>query len=202
MSRGRGSGPKKSGRGGFSQKRQPHCQICRITGHYANVCPDRFNREIATATPVANIGEAFSASSIAFDPPISDWYLDTGASAHMTPTPAQLHSSTSYTGSDSVVVGNGALLPISHIGTCYLNNSIHLSEVLVVPGLTKNLLSVSKLTTDLPIDVVFTDNCFKIQHRENQHILAQGSRRDGLYVLDDTKSALVAARTPKASFEL
>ncbi|KAG6387833.1 hypothetical protein SASPL_153027 [Salvia splendens] len=100
MSGGRGSGPKKSGRGGFSQKRQPHSQICRTTGHYANVCPDRFNREIATTTPVANIVEAFSASNIASDPPISD------------------------------------------------------------------------------------------------------SRRDVLYVFDDTKSALVAARTPKASFEL
>ncbi|KAG6389173.1 hypothetical protein SASPL_150632 [Salvia splendens] len=202
MSHGRGSSPEKSGRGGFSQNHQPHSQICRITGHYANVCPDQFNREIATTTPVANIAKAFSVSSIASDLPISDWYLDTGASAHMTPTPAQLHSSTPYAGSDSVVVGNGALLPISHIGTCYLNNSIHLSKVLVVPGLTKNLLSVSKLTTYLPIDEVFTDNCFKIQHRENQHILAQGSRMDGLYLLDDTKSALVAARTPKASFEL
>ncbi|KAG6389172.1 hypothetical protein SASPL_150631 [Salvia splendens] len=119
MSRGRGSSPEKSGRGGFSQKRQLHCQICRTTGHYANVCPDRFNREIGTTTPVANIAEAFSASSIASDPPISDWYLDTGASAHMTP-----------------------------------------------------LIYVIR------------------------------SRMDGLYVLDDTKSALVAARTPKASFEL
>ncbi|KAG6402786.1 hypothetical protein SASPL_134999 [Salvia splendens] len=112
------------------------------TGHYANVCPNRFNREIATTTHVANIAKAFSASSIASDPPISNWYLDTGASGHMTPTPAQLHSSTSYTGSDSVV------------------------------------------------------------HRGNQHILAQGNRRDVLYVLDDTKSALVAVRKPKASFEL
>ncbi|KAG6423270.1 hypothetical protein SASPL_113661 [Salvia splendens] len=114
------------------------------------------SRDCYYHTGVANIAEAFSASSIASDPPISDWYLDTGASAHMTPTPAQLHSSTSYAGSDSVVVGNGPY---------------YLSLILAL-------------------------------HWENQHILAQGSRRDGLYVLDDTKSALVTARTPKASFEL
>ncbi|KAL1558930.1 hypothetical protein AAHA92_09335 [Salvia divinorum] len=111
-------------------------------GHYANVCPDRVNREIATATSVANIAEAFSTSSIASDPHVFDWNLDNGASLHITPTWTQLHSSTSYTCSDSII------------------------------------------------------------HRENWHILAQGSSKHGLYILDDTKSTLIAARTPNASFEL
>lgn len=62
---GRGSGP----------KRLPHCQICRINGHYANACPDRFSQSVAApATNIANIAEAFSACSIS-DSPASDWYL-------------------------------------------------------------------------------------------------------------------------------
>ncbi|KAL7116674.1 hypothetical protein ACP275_03G019000 [Erythranthe tilingii] len=44
----------------------------------------------------------------------SDWYLNTGASAHMTPTKSFLNQSTSYTGKDCVIAGNGASLPITH----------------------------------------------------------------------------------------
>ena len=50
--------------------------------------------------------------------------------------------------------------------------------------------------------MVFTDNSFTIQHRVTRNILARGSRRHGLYILDDLRLALVAARRPKASFEL
>uniref|UniRef100_A0A2N9HB18 Integrase catalytic domain-containing protein n=1 Tax=Fagus sylvatica TaxID=28930 RepID=A0A2N9HB18_FAGSY len=44
----------------------------------------------------------------------SDCYLDTGASAHMTSDHCNLDQSTSYTGKDCVIVGNGASLPITH----------------------------------------------------------------------------------------
>ena len=47
-------------------------------------------------------------------------------------------------GKDYVIVGNGASLPITHTGTLPPVPNIHFLDVLVVPHLTKNLLSISK----------------------------------------------------------
>ena len=66
----------------------------------------------------------------------------------MTPNFSHLDQASNYTGNDRVVVGNGVSLPITHIGTISPTSSLELLDVLVVPRLTKNLLSISKLTSD------------------------------------------------------
>ncbi|GJW68396.1 putative RNA-directed DNA polymerase, partial [Tanacetum coccineum] len=58
------------------------------------------------------------------------------------------------------------------------------SDVLVVPHLTKNLLSVSKLTKDNLVDVTFSDDVFIIQIRFSKTHLAQGRHKNGLYILE------------------
>lgn len=55
-----------------------------------------------------------------------------------------------YRGSDSVVIGDGSLLSITEIGDATVKQNeltLPLKDVLLVPNLTKNLLSVSQLTT-------------------------------------------------------
>ena len=84
--------------------------------------------------------------------------MDTGALAHMTPAHLTLDHSTSYMGKDCVIVGNGASLPITYTGRLSHSPNLQLLDVLVVPHLTKNLLSISKLTNDFPLSVTFTDN--------------------------------------------
>lgn len=74
-----------------------------------------------------------------------------------------LDSFKNYDGNGHVVVGNGNSLSISHIGSSKTSDHVHLSNVLVVPHLTKNLISVSKLTFDYPVDVLFYNNSFAIQ---------------------------------------
>ena len=76
----------------------------------------------------------------------------------MTPTHLTLDHSTSYMGKDCVIVGNGASLPITYTGKLSPSPNLQLLDVLVVPHLTKNLLSISKLTNDFPLSVTFTDN--------------------------------------------
>jgi hypothetical protein len=63
-----------------------------------------------------------------------------------------LDVSTVYTGNERVLVGNGQSLPISHKGSVsniVPQNSLVLSYVLVVPDITKNLISISQLTKQL-----------------------------------------------------
>ena len=56
-----------------------------------------------------------------------------------------------YTGTEQIRVGNGKSLPIKHLGTSHLftpHNSFCLNNVLHVPNISQNLLSVQKFTTD------------------------------------------------------
>ena len=79
----------------------------------------------------------------------------------MTPDLSHLDRASNYTGKDRVVVGNGASLPITHTGTISPTPSLELLDVLVVPRLTKNLLSISKLTSGFPpLAITFTNNFF------------------------------------------
>ena len=162
-------------RGKQQSRRSPRCQICREEGHYATNCKIRYTKSDA------NLVEALATCTISND--TADWYTDTGASAHMTPDVSQLDSIEPYTGKDRVIVGNGSSLPVTHMGSCSPTPTLQLKDVLVVPNLTKNLLSVSKLTNDFPLAVLFTDNKFIIQNLQTQKVVASGDRVDGLYVL-------------------
>lgn len=83
--RGRGRGGHSNGRG--RGRRTPRCQICRLEGHYADACPKRYG---SPTTPAANLVEAYNASGSRSQPSASNWFLDTGASAHMTPSTSSL----------------------------------------------------------------------------------------------------------------
>lgn len=81
---------------------------------------------------------------------------------------------------------------------------MHFQDVLVVPYLTKNLLSISKLTCDNPVDVLFSASLFLIQDRTTKQVIAQGKCDRGLYVLATSPKAYAffAGSKPHASFEL
>ncbi|KAJ9566476.1 hypothetical protein OSB04_002442 [Centaurea solstitialis] len=197
------------GRGGFSGgrsrgRRSPHCQLCRKDGHYANQCPDLASFASRTPSIDANLATAFHARChVADNSP--DWYVDSGATAHMTPSTSNLDSAKSYSGTDHVSFGNATSLPISHVGTSSFSKDLHLHDVLVVPHLTKNLLSISKLTNDHPVDILFSDSYFAIQNRLTKTILARGRVDRGLYILEHGQKALVARLSSnklKAYFEV
>lgn len=103
----------------------------------------------------------------------------------MTPSPTTpLDSSTPYPGKDKVTFGNGNMLHISHI-----DQSL---DVLVVTHLMKNLLSISKLTSIILVDVLFSKHDFAIQNRFTRATLAWGRLEHGIYILEQGKKAFVA----------
>ncbi|KAF3781464.1 Retrovirus-related Pol polyprotein from transposon TNT 1-94 [Nymphaea thermarum] len=80
-----------------------------------------------------------------------EWYVDSGAAAHVT----------GDAGQGSVVMGDGSHHTISHIGNARIsmgNSSIPLKNVLVVPSVKKNIISVSKLIDDTHSSVEFTSS--------------------------------------------
>lgn len=157
--RGRGRGSNYGGRG--RGKRPPHCQLCRTNGHYASSCPDLASFARKDTTPDETLAQAFHAQCHVTNRS-PDSYVDSGATSHKMPSTTHLDSSSPYTGHEQVIFGNGKVSPISHIGTSTLLSNLVLSDVLVVPNLTKNLLSISKLTQDSPVDVLFSNPFFTI----------------------------------------
>ena len=94
------------------------------------------------------------------------WYLDSGATNHVTNALGNISMNSEYQGNDQLAVGNGNKLFISHIGcsvlpTCDPYKHIALNNILYVPDITKNLISISKLLHDNEINVEFYKSvCF------------------------------------------
>ena len=85
-------------------------------------------------------------SSTSLSSPVthSTWFLDSGASNHMTSIAQNLHSTKPYMGHDSITMANGHQLPISGMGTLSMG-SFTLFDVYFVPNLAPNLISIGQL---------------------------------------------------------
>ncbi|GJT37422.1 putative RNA-directed DNA polymerase [Tanacetum coccineum] len=159
-SRGRGQSSRGGGHG--RGRRTPYCQLCRTDGHYASHCPKLASYATKAASLDANLANAFHAQCDLSDT-TPDWYVtDSGASTHMTSSPDILPNAYPHIGNQTVTFGNGQTLNVSHTGSNLFSNNIMLNDVLVVPHLTKNLLSISKLTSDNHVDVLFSQPYFTI----------------------------------------
>lgn len=120
----------------------------------------------------------------------SKWYPDSRATAHVTNTTQRLSHSQPYHGSDTVLVGDGNFLPITHVGAASfpsISGNLPLKDVLVCPAIAKSLLSVSKLTTDYPCSFKFDCNGVRIKDKHTKKLLTMGRNREGLYMLEDPK---------------
>ena len=133
----------------------------------------------------------------------STWHPDIGATNHMTGNAGNLHSLTSYTGNDGVMVGNGDSLLITHIGKATVgsrDSSIPLNDALLVPDIKKDLLSISKLTFDYPLKFEFDGPSFVIRDRITQRIVATGKKQKGLYIFDGGPPNRILDKDPTGLF--
>lgn len=140
--------------------------------------------------------------------------MDSGATNHITSNLNNLSFHTPYHGADKVTIDNGKKLPITHIDTSPLqtlpqsNFVLYVPNILHVPSMTKNLLSVSQLTRQHNVIAEFHSNVCFIKDKTSGLVLLQGRLKDGLYRLEpasnsasDSKSAysLECFSTPSMS---
>jgi hypothetical protein len=99
--------------------------------------------------------------------------MDTGATDHLTSDLDRLSVPERYHGKDQVQVANGAGLPISHIGHSIISGSnrpLVLKNVLHVPRISKQLLSIYKLVSQNDVFIEFHRHSFFCKgqgHEEN-----------------------------------
>jgi hypothetical protein len=99
-------------------------------------------------------------------PQASEWYLDTGASSHMSSNAGNLASLQPVSFSPPITVGNGTTLPVTHHASSAIATNrtpLSLNNVLVSPHLVKNLISVRSLTRDNNVSVEFDPFGFSIK---------------------------------------
>lgn len=112
-----------------------------------------------------------------------------------------------YSSNERVMVGNGQSLVISHIGSIsslVSTSSLLLSNVLVVPGIKKNIISISQLTKDNNCCVTFSSSSFTIQNRVTRVVLGVERCENALHVLDHRRHHAFVSTTssPRASIHL
>uniref|UniRef100_A0A2N9G2P8 Retrovirus-related Pol polyprotein from transposon TNT 1-94-like beta-barrel domain-containing protein n=1 Tax=Fagus sylvatica TaxID=28930 RepID=A0A2N9G2P8_FAGSY len=88
------------------------------------------------------------------------------------------------TGYDQVYVGNGQGLPVHHTGSTHLlypSSKFLMPNVLHVPSIQKNLLSVSQFTKDNNVSIDFHPSCFFVKDLTTGKVLLKGPLKHGLY---------------------
>jgi histone deacetylase 1/2 len=200
-----------AGARGFDQTQsqdrpRPTCQLCGKLGHVASRCYKRFkkdflgigndgrnngDRQAAAATHgghhAGNGGQNHGGHtpSYAIDP---GWYADSGATDHLTSELDKLTLKERYGGKDKIQTANGSGMQIHHVGQSTIHNSsrsLHLRDVLHVPSVTRNLLSVPRFTRDNNVFFEFHPWYFFVKDRATREILLRGGVHGGLYRVDD-----------------
>ena len=116
------------------------CQFCEKRGHTARQCNAAKKLFFTASAPTAN--PTTTSNNMA-----SNWLLDSGASHDVTSDISNLSLHQPYEGPDDIVIGDGTGLNITHVGKSTLSTPSHsfsLSNVLCVPSMKQNLISVSQ----------------------------------------------------------
>lgn len=179
----------RGGRGkGRVNNSKPVCQVCTRTGHTAISCFYRFDKSYSGTNYSNSENEKQGTHNAFVASPYSsqdyEWYFDSGASNHVTHQTDRFQDLVEHTGKNSLMVGNGEKLKVVASGSSKIN-TVNLHDVLYVPQITKNLLSVSKLTSDNNAIVEFDHDCCSVKDKVTGKVLLKGIRKDGLYQLYD-----------------
>ncbi|XP_020249272.1 uncharacterized protein LOC109826663 [Asparagus officinalis] len=120
----------------------------------------------------------------------TQWIIDTGCSNHMTgnislfeslydvsPSPVGLPN-----GNQTTAIKEGKIE-----GKIVLSDGLILKDVLYVPDLNVNLISVSQLLATLNYFITVTDKLYIIQDRNSRTLIGAGEQCDGVYWFKPTK---------------
>lgn len=185
------------------QFRNVKCFRCKQMGHFQNKCPQLAQSFKGKSQENKKQPNAFSVCFLNGKFNNSDWYIDSGASVHLTARGDWLEEVLMEPELSEVVVANKSRAPVVSVGNVHLTTLVNdiehdvvVKNVLHVPELTTNLLSVSQLIKQ-GNKVVFNESCCKIYNRVGT-LVAKAVLTDNVYklVFKKTVCALKVSVTP------
>jgi hypothetical protein len=142
--RGQGDNGRVRGGGCGNSRLCNQCQLCGMLGHVVQCCWKNFDRDFTDEEKLANmVSTSYGV--------VTNWYTNIGAMDHITGEIDKLTMKEKYGGQEQVDAANGASMCISHIGHTSFHTplwKIHLNNVLFVPKIHKNIVSVHHFTKD------------------------------------------------------
>lgn len=176
--------------------------MCGKVGHSALVCYHRFDKEFSliqnrgtgNSNFPTNRGNGqqpnmfMTTQQTATPKTLADpsWYADSGTSNHVTNNYDNISNPAEYGGKDCVTIGNGDKLSITCVGNSVLTYGYHvlnLENVLCVPEIAKNLVSISKLAQDNNVHIEFHGNFCLVKDKTSGRVVLKGTLKDDLYQL-------------------
>lgn len=138
-----------------------------------------------------------------------NWYPDSGASHLVTSSTQNIQQLSPFEGPDQITIGNGQNLYALSNGFTKFNFSLNpklllvINNLLHIPNITKNLLSVSQFAKDNKFFFDFHFNfCFVKSQASNEIIIKGVFHKDGLYKFPSMPNQQVSTVFPpnKVSF--
>ncbi|GJW60722.1 retrovirus-related pol polyprotein from transposon TNT 1-94 [Tanacetum coccineum] len=182
--------PTQSHNGNRSYPVDSFCQFCETACHHIcdcmnfakflkdnNICVVNSSSLNAQPSPTANVTTMTSSMK-------QLWLFDTGASHHATYNLSSLQTYADYEGPDEILLGDGNSLSISHTGHTHINTPhrpLSLSNVLCVPRLRHNLISIAKLCKSNPASVKFFSSYFLVKYLRTWATLLRVENIDDVY---------------------
>ncbi|GJU24329.1 putative RNA-directed DNA polymerase [Tanacetum coccineum] len=111
---------------------------------------------------------------------------NTGANSHVTPDLEAMDNSEAYYDDDALHVGNGKGLPILHISSSKVyspQKTFSLKNILHVPEISHNLLSVQNFCHDNDVFFEFHTSYFVVKDESTHTTLITGPSKHGLYTI-------------------
>jgi histone deacetylase 1/2 len=174
----------------FAQQKQfPMQQSNSFPVQFPGNMPQSF--PLQQQQPPSAAWASVNSASILGPPPQSQpqlWFPDSGATHHVTADPLNLQQSEPAPVSDKLFMGNGQGLVIKSVGSSSFFSPIHpsssllLDKLLLVPSITKNLISVSRFARDNHVFFEFHPTTCFVKSQDSNKVLLKGILgNDGLY---------------------
>jgi len=142
---------------------------------------------------------------MSLNPPSStEWYADSDAGTHMVNKAGILSSfhPPSSSSPSSIIVGNGALLPVTSVGSHSFSTDqrpLILSNVLVSPSIIKNLISVRRFTIDNNCSIEFDPFGLSVKDLQTRSVIVRCNNMGDLYPFFPPAPANLVALTAAPS---
>lgn len=162
-------------------KKQKKCFICQSPQHLANVCPEKQSKsetkqktdtakEKAETAFVAHAFVAHSAEAVGMltVSDANEWYIDSGATTHMSPHKQNINERRNST-INEIKIASDERLAVEFCGNGNFmidDNEITVNDILYVPKMSVNLLSVYGMVKHGNTIIFNSDGC-KIYNKQN-----------------------------------
>lgn len=126
--------------------------------------------------------------------------MDSRATDHMTHSHNVFSTYSPCPSNRKVTTANGSSITVAGLGNVKISPFVTLRNVLHVPKLFTNLISIQKLTQDLCCNVIFHNNYCVFQDKGSGRTIGRARERNGLYHLETPSQLNMIKGSPPSSF--